>query len=53
MWFYVSDNKRNNCEYSKNLALCLEETGRRVRDPSHYFGYSIDIWLHLRLFYSH
>ncbi|XP_021917551.1 AP-4 complex subunit beta-1-like isoform X3 [Zootermopsis nevadensis] len=24
------DNKRNKCEYSKNLALCLEEKGRRL-----------------------
>ncbi|KDR20661.1 hypothetical protein L798_04449 [Zootermopsis nevadensis] len=26
------DNKRNKCEYSKNLALCLEEKGRRNCD---------------------
>ncbi|XP_069686096.1 general odorant-binding protein 71 [Periplaneta americana] len=27
-----SDNKRDSCEYSKNLALCLEERGRRNCD---------------------
>lgn len=27
-----TDNKRSNCEYSKNLALCLEEKGRRNCD---------------------
>jgi hypothetical protein len=31
MEIYISDNKRSDCEYSKNLALCLEEKGRRVR----------------------
>lgn len=30
MQFCISDNKRSNCEYSKNLALCLQEKGRRV-----------------------
>ncbi|PNF39079.1 hypothetical protein B7P43_G04353 [Cryptotermes secundus] len=27
-----TDNKRSNCDYSKNLALCLEEKGRRNCD---------------------
>jgi hypothetical protein len=31
-WFYISDNKKSDCEYSKDLALCLEEKGKRVRE---------------------